>query len=65
MAQSVPQDELDSMFGGIVFAGLALASQSRSETMGGRVAGPVGSEVWLSDNGATNHITNNATKVYD
>ena len=47
------------------FAGLALASQPPREAVGGRTVGPVDSELCVSDNGATNHITNDPTNVYD
>ena len=46
-------------------AGWGLAGQSHREDVGGRVVGPEGSEVWVSDNGATNHITSDARNVYD
>ena len=67
MAQSVPQgeSELNPVFGRVGFAGLALASQPPREAVGGRTVGSVGSELWVSDNGATDHITNDPTNVYD
>ena len=67
-ARSVPQGESELnpvVFGRVGCAGLALASQPPREAVGERTVGPVGSELWVSDNGATNHITNDPTNVYD
>ena len=64
MAHSVPQGELDCS-SDRVGAGLGLASQSLSETVGGGGVGPAGSGVWVSDNWATNHITSSSRNMYD
>ena len=46
--------------------GIGLASQSHSVTaVAGRGLGPRGSELWVSDNEATNHITNDPRNLYD
>ena len=65
MAHAVPQGESVSSDGRVGIAGLGLAGQSSSKEVRGRVVGPPGSEIWISDNGATNHITNDSTNVYD
>ena len=67
MAQSVPQGEtkLDSVFDGVGFAGFAFACQNHGRVNGKGTEGPAGSEYWVSDNGATNHITSDARNVYD
>ena len=57
MARSVPQGD-PSSFDAVGFAGLSLASQTRSEPVGGRGFS-------VSDNGATNHITNDSRHVCD
>ena len=44
---------------------MALPSQPRREAVEGRTVGPVGSKLWVWDNGTTNHITNDLTNVYD
>lgn len=44
---------------------LALDSQTHRETVGERGVRPAGSEVWVSDNQATGHISNNSRNVYD
>ncbi|CAN0019315.1 unnamed protein product, partial [Laminaria digitata] len=49
----------------IGIAGLGLLGQSNSEAIKGRVVGPPGSEIWVSAYGATNHITNDSSNVYD
>ena len=63
MARSVPQGESESSTdgGGIV----GLAGRDQRVIVTGRGARPPGSELWVSDNGATNHITSEPTKVYD
>ena len=62
MARSVSQGESESSTdkGGIV----GLAGRAQRVIVTGRGAGPPGSELWVSDNGATNHITSEPTKVY-
>ena len=67
MARSAPkgENELESIFDGVRFAGLALASQNHDRVSGRGTEGPAGSDFWVSDNGATNHITSDARNVYD
>ena len=67
MARSAPQGEIDleSIFDHVGFAGLALASQNHDRVSGRDTEGPAGGELWVSDNGATNHITSDARNVYD
>ena len=67
MARSAPQGEteLKSIFDGVGFAGLALASQNHDRVSGRDTEGPAGDGVWVSDNGATNHITSDARNVYN
>ena len=67
MAQSVPQGESDpdSVFGSVGIAGMALAGQGVVCSAENRIIGPPGSELWVSDIGATNHITSDPTNVYD
>ena len=67
MARSAPQGENDlkSIFDGVGFAGLALASQTHDRVSSRDAEGPAGGEFWVSDNGATNHITSDACNVYD
>ena len=46
--------------------GIGLASQSHSEAaVAGRGVGPRGTELWVFDNGATDHMTNDLRSVYD
>ena len=67
MARSAPQGEteLESIFDGVGFAGLALASQNHDRVSGRDTEGPAGSDFWVSDNGATTHITSDTRNVYD
>lgn len=44
---------------------MALAGRSSGKGSGRDAGGPVSSEVWVSDNRATNHITSNVRNVYD
>ena len=67
MARSEPhgKTELESIFDVVGFAGSALASQNHDRVSGRGTEGPAGSEFWVSDNGATNHITSDARNVYE
>ena len=56
---------MESIFDGVGFAGLALASQNHNRVSDRYTEGPAVSEFWVSDNGATNHITSDACNVYD
>ena len=67
MARSVPPGETDSdsIFGSAGIVGMALAGQFGVGSAGKRIVEPPGSELWISDNGATNHITNDSQHIYD
>ena len=67
MARSVPPGEMDSdsLFGSAGIVGMALAGQFGVGSAGKRTVEPPGSELWISDNGATNHIINDSRNVYD
>ena len=67
MARSAPQADtkLESIFVGVGFAGLALASQNHGRVSSRGTEGPAGSEYLVSDDGATNHITSDARNVHD
>ena len=67
MARSVPPGEMDSdsLFGSAGIVGMALAGQFGVGSAGKRIVEPPGSELWISDNGATNHITNDSQHIYD
>ena len=44
---------------------MALAGQGGVGSVETRTVGPPGGELWVSDNGATDHITSDPTNVYD
>ena len=44
---------------------MALASQNHDRVGASDTEGPAGSQFWVSDNGATDHITSDACNVYD
>ena len=56
---------MESIFDGVGFAGLALASQNHDGASDKDTERPAGSEFWVSDNGATNHTTSDARNVYE
>ena len=64
MAHSVLQGEFDSSLDR-VGAGLGLAGQSLSETVGGCGVDPACSEFLVSDNGATNYHSSRSRNMYD
>ena len=65
MARSVPGNP-DILFdtSSVNVNGMGLASQSHSvAAAAGRGVGPKNSELWVSGNGATNHINNDSRNV--
>ena len=65
MARSVPQGEFDSVLEGVGIAGIALAGQGGVGSAETPTVGPSGSELWVSDTGATNHITGDPSNAND
>ena len=65
MARSVSKGELDSSVGSVGAAALARAGQTDDENVEGCGSRPPGSEMWVSDNGATNHVTCDPLFVYE
>ena len=65
MARSVSRGELNSSVGSVGASGLALAGQTDGETVEGGGRRPHGSEMWVSDNGATYHVTSYPRFMYD
>ena len=66
MTRSVIKGETDFSYDRVIVNGVETASQSHKETAGvGRVLGPRGSELYVSDNRATDHYTNDPRDVYD
>ena len=65
MARSVPQGEFDSVLEGVGIAGIALAGQGGVGSAETPTVGPSGSELWVSDTGATNDITGVPSNVND
>ena len=67
MARSTPHDQIESesIFDAERFAGLAFASQNHDRVCSRDTERPAGSEFWVSDIGATIHITSDARNVCD
>ena len=53
------------MFRSVGIAGMALCGQVGVGSAESRSTGPPGSELWVSDNGATNHVTSDPSNVHD
>ena len=65
MAHSVPQGESESSIDGGQGGGSRFGWTGSGCDSNGSWAGPPGSELWVSENDATNHITNAPSNVYD